>query len=343
MTVGFVAHPSSLLHEMYPGHPERPERLVAIDSFLERTGLAGDLETHEPEPAGMDLAGLVHEASYLDLLERTGAAGGGVLDRDTSMNEHSLGAALRATQGAVDAVASVLDGRWTSAFVCTRPPGHHATPSAAMGFCLTNHVAVAARWAIASGRVSRVAVLDWDAHHGNGTQDAFFEDGSVLYLSLHQYPWYPGSGDATETGSGAGRGTTVNVPLPAGTSESAYDAAFDAVVEPAVADFRPELVLVSAGYDAHHADPLCMMRLTAGAFHRMSERAASWGPGPVCVLEGGYDLDGLAWSVGATLAALLGRPAADLVPPDETGALTGHPDAARWIERAVAVRRSLAG
>ena len=173
-----------------------------------------------------------------------------------------------------------------------------------MGFCLTNHVAVAARWAINDRGLERVAIIDWDAHHGNGTQEIFWSDPSVLYVSLHQYPWYPGSGDASERGEGEGLGYTLNVPLPAGTAEDIYERAFSELIEPAVADFDPELVLVSAGYDAHAGDPLCMMRLHAGAFHRFARRISGWGkPGPVCVLEGGYDLDALAWSAGATIEA----------------------------------------
>ena len=183
---------------------------------------------------------------------------------------------------------------------CVRPDTTRRR-SARWGSVSSNHAAIAARHAIRSGRASRVAILDWDAHHGNGTQDIFWTDPDVLYVSLHQYPWYPGTGDATERGEGPGLGTIVNVPLPSGAAEDAFDRAFAEVIEPAVAGFAPDLVIVSAGFDAHHFDPLCMLRLTAGAYHRMTVRAAAWGPGPVCVLEGGYDLDALAWSSAATL------------------------------------------
>jgi acetoin utilization deacetylase AcuC-like enzyme len=180
-------------------------------------------------------------------------------------------------------------------------------------------------------------ILDWDAHHGNGTQDAFWTDPSVLYVSLHQYPWYPGTGDVTERGEGEGYGTTLNVPLPAGAAEDAYDRALDEIIEPAVASFDPQLVLVSAGYDAHHRDPLCMMRLTAGAFFRMTRRVATWGKGPVCVLEGGYDLDALGWSAAATISALAGASEPVGVEGPEVHPLAGHPDAMRWVDRAAAV------
>jgi acetoin utilization deacetylase AcuC-like enzyme len=210
-----------------------------------------------------------------------------------------------------------------------------------MGFCLTNHVAVAARWAVDGGHASRVLVIDWDAHHGNGTEDIFWTDPSVLYVSLHQYPWYPGTGDATDVGDGPGRGYTLNIPLPAASAEDAYDRAFTDLIEPAAQAFRPELVLVSAGFDAHAADPLCMMRLTAGAFFRMTQRIVPMGAGPVCILEGGYDLDALAWGSSAMAAALLGddRPAG--VPTSELGTLPGDPGAHDWIERCLELRRRL--
>lgn len=323
---------------MPDGHPERAQRIDAITAHLERHGLLDALEHHAPEPASRELLTLVHDERLIDVLQRLDADGGGRIDLDTSMGPSSLDAARRAAQGAADAVDRVLDGTWTSAYVCMRPPGHHATPQRSMGFCLVNHAAIAARHAVASGRVQRVAILDWDAHHGNGTQDVFWADPSVLYVSLHQYPWYPGTGDATERGEGEGAGTIVNVPLPSGAAEDAFDRAFTDVIEPAVAAFGPQLVLVSAGFDAHHLDPLCMLRLTAGAYHRMTLRAASWGPGPVCVLEGGYDLDALAWSSAAMTSALLGRDA-EGVPPDEQDALAGHAEALRWVERAAELNR----
>jgi acetoin utilization deacetylase AcuC-like enzyme len=340
MKVGLVMHPSSFQHETPPGHPESTDRIRAISSALEAAGLDGRVERHEPDPASRELVALVHNADLVDSLVGLDAAGGGRIDLDTAMGPHSLDAALRASQGVVDAVERVLDGRWSSAFSCMRPPGHHATPHRAMGFCLTNHIAIAARWAVSSGRASRIAILDWDAHHGNGTQEAFWTDGDVLYTSLHQYPWYPGTGDATERGEGDGAGLTINVPLPAGAAEDAFDLALAEIIEPAMRDFSPNLVLVSAGFDAHHRDPLCMLRLTAGAFHRMARRAAAWGPGPVCVLEGGYDLDALGWSAAATLSALLGDAEPVGAPSEEVSAVPGHPDAMRWVERAASIQRS---
>ena len=339
LTAGLVYHPSAMRHICgHPEHPERPERLQAILEHLDRTGLGPRLETHEPAPADRGLVELVHEPELLDALNDLDAAGGGQIDLDTGMGPGSLEAALRSSQGAVDAADRVLRGDWGSAFVCMRPPGHHSTPRRPMGFCLTNHVAIAARWSVRSGRVNRVAVVDWDAHHGNGTQEVFWSDPEVLYVSLHQFPWYPGTGDATERGVGEGLGSTLNVPLPAGTAEDAYARAIDEVVEPAVRAFAPELVFVSAGFDGHHLDPLCMMRLTAGAFFRMAQRVAGWGPGPVCVLEGGYDLDGIRWSSAAMISALLEEDAPIGVPEPELGSLGGTPEAQRWVERALALQ-----
>jgi acetoin utilization deacetylase AcuC-like enzyme len=340
-TVGFVFHEAALRHVCgHPEHPERAERIEAVRTHLEATGLAERLTYHSPEPAERDLIELAHDASLLTLLEELDRAGGGQIDIDTGTGPGSLDAALRGSRGTADAAALVLDGSWDAAFVCMRPPGHHATVRRPMGFCLTNHIAVGARWAVRSGRAERVAVVDWDAHHGNGTQDIFWSDPNVLYVSLHQFPWYPGTGDATELGAGPGFGSTVNVPLPAGAAEDAYERAFDDVIEPAVREFDPQLVLVSAGYDGHLLDPLCMMRLTAGAFHRFARRVADWGPGPVCVLEGGYDLDALARSAGATVSALLGDERPVGVSDGELGSVDGTPDALEWVSRAASLRRT---
>jgi acetoin utilization deacetylase AcuC-like enzyme len=338
--VGFVSHPSSLAHDAGARHPERPNRLQVVTDRLGSSGLIGRMVPHSPVAATREEIALAHDASLIELLERLDAAGGGHIDLDTAMGPSSLDATLHSSQGAIDAAAKVLDGSWDAAFVCTRPPGHHATRTTPMGFCLTNHVAVATRWATTNGAAHRVLIVDWDAHHGNGTEDIFWSDPSVLYVSLHQYPWYPGTGDATDVGEGPGRGYNLNIPLPAASAEDAYDQAFTELVEPAADAFEPDLVLVSAGFDAHHNDPLCMMRLTAGAFFRMAGRVRALGRGPICVLEGGYDLEGLAWSAAAMVGALLGddEPA---VPETEQYALPGDPDAGEWIERTRELRTRL--
>jgi acetoin utilization deacetylase AcuC-like enzyme len=236
-------------------------------------------------------------------MERYCAAGGGQLDADTIVNDCSFEAALRASGAAMAAVDAVLAGEVGSAFTCGRPPGHHAERATPMGFCIVNHAAVAAAHARASG-VERVAILDWDAHHGNGTQAIFWTDPSVLYVSLHQFPFYPGTGSASERGEGTGAGATVNVPLRAGTSQREFLAAFREQAVPALRDFDPGLLLVSAGFDAHAADPLCELGLQADAFATMTRELRGIGAGPVMVLEGGYDLTALRDSVAAVLTAL---------------------------------------
>ena len=283
-----------------PGpHPERPARYDAVSQAV----AASSAEVVEAPAAPVEALERVHDAGYVAALERYCAAGGGQLDADTIVNDCSFEAALRASGAAMAAVDAVLAGEVGSAFTCGRPPGHHAERATPMGFCIVNHVAVAAAHARASG-VARVAVLDWDAHHGNGTQAIFWTDPSVLYVSLHQFPFYPGTGSASERGEGAGAGATVNVPLRAGTSQGEFLAAFREQAVPALRHFDPGLLLVSAGFDAHATDPLCELGLQADAFATMTRELRAIGAGPVMVLEGGYDLTALRDSVAAVLTAL---------------------------------------
>jgi acetoin utilization deacetylase AcuC-like enzyme len=287
-----------------PGpHPERPARYDAV-----REAVAGSAaEVVEAPTAPVEALARVHDGAYLAAMERYCAAGGGQLDPDTIVNDCSFEAALRASGAAMAAVDAVLAGEIVSGFTCGRPPGHHAEPAIPMGFCIVNHVAVAAAHARACG-VERVAVLDWDAHHGNGTQAMFWTDPSVLYVSLHQFPFYPGTGAASERGEGEGAGATVNVPLRAGTSQGEFLAAFRDAALPALRDFDPGLLMVSAGFDAHASDPLCQLGLRADAFATMTRELRGVGAGPVMVLEGGYDLTALRDSVSAVLAALAEYP-----------------------------------
>jgi acetoin utilization deacetylase AcuC-like enzyme len=241
-------------------------------------------------------------------LEAFCAAGGGRIDADTSAGASSWDAALLAAGAGLDAVERLERGDGSAAFCVVRPPGHHATPGRAMGFCLLNNVAVTA--AALADRGERVLVYDWDAHHGNGTQDAFYDDRRVLYVSAHQWPLYPGTGALDETGEGPGKGYTINLPLPPGTTGDVYLAAFDEVVAPAVERFDPTWVIVSAGFDAHRADPLTGLNLTAGDFADLTERLLGVAPAGrvVAFLEGGYDLQALALSAGAFVATLAGLP-----------------------------------
>ncbi|MCX7623556.1 MAG: histone deacetylase [Thermomicrobium sp.] len=292
-------------------HPERPERLEAILRLLERTGRLDDRQVIEPDPADEDTIALVHDRNYIEELREFAARGGGWLDADTIVSPRSYDVARLAVGAAVAAVDLVLRGEEPRAFALVRPPGHHAEPDRGMGFCLFNNVAVAAQWALERYGLERVAIIDWDVHHGNGTQAAFYRTDRVFFVSLHQWPLYPGTGRADEVGEGLGYGYTLNIPLPPRSDDRAYVRAFDEAIEPRLRSYRPELLLVSAGYDAHYADPLAAMAVTEQGFSVMAERvlrwAREWCAGRlVLVLEGGYNLSALASSVAATLDALDG-------------------------------------
>ena len=280
---------------------------------------------------------LVHATDVLERLKRTASAAETHFDPDTVASAGSYEAARASAGGAVDAVTRVLRGDLDSAFVIARPPGHHAEHDRPMGFCFLNNVAIAARAAIASGRAERVCILDWDVHHGNGTQWSFYDDPRVLYVSLHRFPFYPGTGAAEEIGSGAGAGTTLNIPLSEAQDDAVYHAAFERVILPKLAAFAPSLLIVSAGYDAHARDPLGGMRLTQGAYADMTKmlvdfcRAHSVA-GPVLVLEGGYALDGLAQSVVASVEQLL-QPTYEAPSGRVEGAIAAVCDALRALHR----------
>jgi acetoin utilization deacetylase AcuC-like enzyme len=283
-----------------PGpHPERPARYDAVSEAV----AASVAEVAQAPPAPFEALLRIHDGEYLRAMQRYCAGGGGALDPDTAVNAVSYDAAVRGSGAAMAAVDAVLAGEIDAALTCGRPPGHHAERATPMGFCIVNHVAVAAAHARAAG-VGRVAVLDWDAHHGNGTQHSFWTDPAVLYVSLHQWPLYPGTGAASEEGGGDGLGATVNIPLPPGTGGDAFLDAFRSQALPALHRFDPGLLLISAGFDAHAADPLTDLGLGAGAFATMTRELRGIGAGPVLVLEGGYDLIALRDSTLAVLTAL---------------------------------------
>ena len=303
----FVAtDPVFELHDTGRGHPERPARLVAVHEGIERAGLA---EALIPLPAraatAMELE-RVHPAQYLEMLEAWSREGGGNLDADTVLSVDSWRAATTAAGTGIAAIDALANGAADAAFLALRPPGHHARPSQGMGFCLLNNVAVAA--AELAERNERVLIVDYDAHHGNGTQEIFYADPRVLYVSFHEWPLYPGTGRHDEIGHGAGEGTTLNLPLPAGATGDVYLRALDEVVASRVEEFAPTWVLISAGFDAHRADPLTGLGLSAGDYAAISERIAAWAePGRlIAFLEGGYDLGALRNSVAASLPALVG-------------------------------------
>jgi acetoin utilization deacetylase AcuC-like enzyme len=297
-----------LLHD-HPGHPERAARLRAITERLAVDPVLRGLPASPAPDADPELLRAVHSDRHILTVERAAHSGGGWLDGDTYCTARSYDVALRAAGAAMRATELVMAGDARSAFGLVRPPGHHATPDQAMGFCLFNNAAIAARAAQRVHGVEKVAIVDIDVHHGNGTQDVFYEDPSVLYCSLHQWPLYPGTGMVSETGAGRGEGTTVNVPLPPGTDGASWLDAFESHVVPALRRHRPDLIVVSAGYDAHEADPLAELRLSTDTYARAAARLATLA-GELCegrmvwVLEGGYDLDALAASVGASLQAL---------------------------------------
>lgn len=294
-------------------HPENANRLIAIRHGLEQTGIMsrGGREIIEPRPATVDEVARVHDRAYIGRVERVARSGGGFLDADTYVSPESFDVALLAAGSAIDAVDTVLSGRAKQVFAFPRPPGHHAESRRGMGFCLFNNIAVGASHALAINQLSRVAIIDWDVHHGNGTQEIFQSSCDVLFVSLHQSPLYPGTGQIRETGVGAGEGYTLNLPLPPFSGDAEYLRAFDMIVGPAVEAYAPELIMVSAGFDAHVEDPLANMTVTEAGFAGLAERtrdlAAALCQGRlVLLLEGGYNLDALAGSVVATINALDG-------------------------------------
>ena len=326
-------------HSNGPWHPESPQRLEAIDGMLAAFPRRSELAELPARDASFEELARIHTESYIRQIEATRGREHTVLDPDTSANRDSYAAAVRAAGGAIVAAEAVLDGEAAGSFAFLRPPGHHAEADRARGFCIFNNVAVAAAHALEARGLERVLVVDWDVHHGNGTMHSFYESDRVLYMSMHQYPHYPGTGRVEETGRGEGQGYTVNVPLPGGQNDADYLAVFRELFLPIAREYAPQLVLVSAGFDVHRHDPLAGMDVSNHGFRMMTrlllELAAEHCPGRVAVmLEGGYDHEALTHGVAAVLGALLdGAPAAGAAgsgrggaaAPGEAASETGEP------------------
>ena len=301
------------------GHVEQPRRLDAVINQIERASTWRSLKRIHTDPARVEHLELVHSSDHISRVADAIRHGSARLDPDTYLTPESMNVALDAVGCVLGVTREVLEGRTRAGFAAVRPPGHHATSNRSMGFCLFSNVAIAARWAQEEMGVGRVLIVDFDVHHGNGTQDIFYEDGSVMYMSTHQAPFYPGTGALQERGRGDGAGTTVNVPLPSGTGDTAMETVFGDILRPLALGFLPELILVSAGYDSHWKDPLGGMRLSTRGFATVMREIADWAARScdgrlVAALEGGYDVEALARSVVATLQIMI-DPEAEIEDP----------------------------
>jgi acetoin utilization deacetylase AcuC-like enzyme len=310
MKAGLVYDPIYLEHGT-GDHVENARRLIDAMSHLKETGIRERLISLPARAASLEELEMIHAPEYISHVKSKAEKGGGWLDPDTVMSAKSYEAAVYAAGGLTMATEAVIKKEVDSAFALVRPPGHHAIRNRAMGFCIFNNVAIAAKSALSSLSINRILIVDFDVHHGNGTQDAFYADPRVLYFSTHEYPFYPGTGEVNETGTGEGEGTTVNFPMAAGWGDEEYLRAFNEVLVPVARRFQPELILVSAGFDPHWADQLAMMRVTVTGFVQMAivlrELAAELCQGRlVFTLEGGYNLRVVASSVRAMFDMLLG-------------------------------------
>ena len=316
-----IIYDSIFLEHDTGDHPERAERLVRILAVLRERGLLDELETISPQPVTLEWLTKVHTPEYVRFIEEVCARGGGLLSMDpTPVSKRSYAAALFAAGAGLRAVDLLFATEPRPSFALVRPPGHHAEPSQALGFCIFNNIAVAATYALQQHGAERVLIVDFDVHHGNGTQDIFYEDGRVLYFSVHESPLYPGTGFVDEIGAAAGRGATVNVPLPPGTGDDGYAAVFAYVLAPVARRYGPAAILVSAGFDGHWRDPLASMELSVAGFAALVGAVKGLAD-ELCagrlafLLEGGYDLDALGYAVAATIDTLMKRPIVDPIGP----------------------------
>jgi len=330
-------YPNGHAAHAQPGHPERPERVEAIVETLDQAGLwnpfpqLNPLDVPEPVLLG------VHTRRHMETIERVSATGGRI-DSDTYLTPATWDLALRAAGGACSIAAAVWERSAARGFALCRPPGHHATPDRAMGFCLINNIAVAAEYLLREHGAGKLAVIDLDLHHGNGTQDIFYDRSDVLFISTHQHPLYPGTGMLRETGRGDGAGTTVNLPLPPSSGDNAFAAAMETVILPALLRFEPKMLLVSAGVDVHWRDPLGHLQLSAAGYHAAVAAMAAFADNHctgrlALFLEGGYDLAGGSACAFGAASALLAHPFTDPLGP------APHPETERWLDILVQARK----
>lgn len=312
MSTGLLLDPIYKLHDTGPGHPEAVARYSAVTKALTDSGLVAKTTSIKPREATEDEIAVCHTRKYIEIAKDDVESGASDLSTgDTSICPRSWDVAISAVGGVLNAVDAVVTGKVNNAFCAVRPPGHHACVSRGMGFCLFNNIAIGARHAQQKHGLDRVAIIDWDVHHGNGTQDIFYSDGSVFFFSTHQSPWYPFTGHADETGSGKGEGTTMNCPFPAGSGMKEIGGAFRERLLPAVKSFRPDLIMISAGFDSRIGDPLGKFTLTDANFAELTQLLMQFATDHcqgrvVSVLEGGYNLSGLASAVTAHVGAMVG-------------------------------------
>lgn len=313
MTTGFLYNPLFLDHDTGPAHPECSQRLVATSEYLVSRPLYEDLKQFSAKPAAREWLETIHTGSHIDRVALECERGTTYIDTpDVTISPGSFNVAVNATGGVLALADGIMAGEINNAFALIRPPGHHAEANLPLGFCLFNSIAISARYLQKKYGVEKILILDWDVHHGNGTQHSFEDDPSVLYVSLHQYPYYPGTGAYSETGIDQGEGSVLNCPMAAGAGDSDYEQAFINLILPKIDDFKPDMVLLSAGFDAHIADPLAQIRLSTDFFSWMSQRmmevADKYANGRLLsMLEGGYNLTTLPLCVEAHLTALMRR------------------------------------
>ncbi|MET1125194.1 MAG: histone deacetylase [Archaeoglobaceae archaeon] len=323
MVTGLVFHEEYLKHEQTPTHPERRERLAyTMDQLREEGILDSDaIKLLEPFYASLEDVLEVHTREYVEFLRRESVRGGGIIDFDTNIPKGVFERALLAAGGAIRAVKAVLEGEVDNAFAMVRPPGHHAKPYIGAGFCYLNNVAIAVKWLLKRG-FERVAILDWDAHHGDGTQEIFYEDDRVLFISTHQMPLYPGTGYPEEFGSGRGEGFTINVPLPPGAGDEEYKLVLDEIIVPVLKEFVPQFIVISAGQDNHFTDPITNLALTARGYAEMMRTIVELsqdlcGGRVVAVLEGGYSVEAaLPYTNLGIIAAMAGMDISNIREPE---------------------------